>query len=211
MCIRDRVCTLIEESEALQCEAAEDTAASLAEALPGLRVRLLHGRMSSAEKDLIMREFKAGRSDILVATTVIEVGVDVANAGLMVIENPERLGLAQLHQLRGRVGRGPGDAYCILLYQFPLSAAGKERLKILKESSDGFAIAEKDLQLRGPGEFLGVRQTGFARFRIADLARDADLIETVGLSAERLLERHPEVVAPLLSRWVGQGLHYVGA
>ncbi|MEW6038053.1 MAG: ATP-dependent DNA helicase RecG [Pseudomonadota bacterium] len=205
------VCTLIEDSEALQCEAAENTAASLAEALPGLRVRLLHGRLSSAEKDLIMREFKAGRSDILVATTVIEVGVDVPNAGLMIIENPERLGLAQLHQLRGRVGRGPGDAYCVLLYQSPLSAVGRERLKILKESSDGFVIAEKDLQLRGPGEFLGVRQTGLARFRIADLARDADLIEMVGLSAERLLEHHPEAVPPLLSRWVEQGLQYVGA
>ncbi|QJD29743.1 ATP-dependent DNA helicase RecG [Methylococcus geothermalis] len=205
------VCTLIEESEALQCEAAENTAASLAEALPGLRVRLLHGRMSASEKDLVMQEFKAGESDILVATTVIEVGVDVPNAGLMIIENPERLGLAQLHQLRGRVGRGPGEAYCILLYQSPLSATGKERLKILKESSDGFVIAEKDLQLRGPGEFLGVRQTGLARFRIADLARDADLLETVPRNAERLLECHPELVAPLLGRWVDHGLHYVGA
>lgn len=205
------VCTLIEESEALQCEAAANTASSLAQALPGLRVRLLHGRMSAAEKDSVMQEFKAGESDILVATTVIEVGVDVPNAGLMIIENPERLGLAQLHQLRGRVGRGPGDAYCILLYQPPLSAIGRERLKILKESSDGFVIAEKDLQLRGPGEFLGIRQTGSARFRIADLARDADLIETVGASADRLLERHPELVTPLIDRWVGQGLHYAGA
>ncbi|MDD2769465.1 MAG: ATP-dependent DNA helicase RecG [Methylococcus sp.] len=205
------VCTLIEESEALQCEAAENTAASLAEALPGLRIRLLHGRMSSTEKDSVMQEFKGGRSDILVATTVIEVGVDVPNAGLMIIENPERLGLAQLHQLRGRVGRGPGDAYCILLYQPPLSAVGKERLKILKDSSDGFVIAEKDLELRGPGEFLGIRQTGLARFRIADLARDNDLLDAVTANAERLLERHPELVAQLLNRWVEQGLQYVGA
>ncbi|AAU91730.1 ATP-dependent DNA helicase RecG [Methylococcus capsulatus str. Bath] len=205
------VCTLIDESEALQCEAAANTAASLAQTLPGLRIRLLHGRMSAAEKDGVMREFKAGESDILVATTVIEVGVDVPNAGLMIIENPERLGLAQLHQLRGRVGRGPGDAYCILLYQPPLSAIGRERLKILKDSSDGFAIAERDLRLRGPGEFLGVRQTGLARFRIADLTRDADLIETVSASAERVLEHHPELVAPLIDRWVGRGVHYAGA
>jgi ATP-dependent DNA helicase RecG len=205
------VCTLIEESEALQCEAAANTASSLAQALPGIRVRLLHGRMPAAEKDSVMQEFKAGGSDILVATTVIEVGVDVPNAGLMIIENPERLGLAQLHQLRGRIGRGPGDAYCILLYQPPLSAIGRERLKILKESSDGFVIAEKDLQLRGPGEFLGIRQTGLARFRIADLARDADLIETVGASADRLLKHHPGLITPLIDRWVGQGLHYAGA
>lgn len=205
------VCTLIEESEALQCEAAANTAASLAQALPGLRVRLLHGRMSAPEKHSVMQEFKGSGSDILVATTVIEVGVDVPNAGLMIIENPERLGLAQIHQLRGRVGRGPGDAYCILLYQPPLSASGRERLKILKESSDGFVIAEKDLQLRGPGEFLGVRQTGLARFRIADLARDADLIERVGASTEHLFECHTELITPLIDRWVGQGFHYAGA
>ncbi|MDF9393144.1 MULTISPECIES: ATP-dependent DNA helicase RecG [Methylococcus] len=205
------VCTLIEESEALQCEAAANTAASLAQALPGLRIQLLHGRMSAAEKDSVMRAFKAGESDILVATTVIEVGVDVPNAGLMIIENPERLGLAQLHQLRGRVGRGPGSAYCILLYQPPLSTIGRERLKILKQSSNGFVIAEKDLQQRGPGEFLGVRQTGLARFRIADLTRDADLIETVGASAEHVLKHHPELVTPLIDRWVGRGLHYAGA
>ena len=199
------VCTLVEESEALQCEAAEKTALALAEALPQVRVALVHGRMKPAEKEEVMARFKSGGAGLLVATTVIEVGVDVPNAGLMVVENPERLGLAQLHQLRGRVGRGPGDSHCVLMYQPPLTAGAKERLGILRETSDGFAIAEKDLQLRGPGELLGVRQTGQVQFRVADLARDADLLDPVKLVAEALLKDVPEAVEPLLLRWLGEG------
>jgi len=199
------VCTLVEESEALQCEAAEKTALALVEALPQVRVALVHGRMKPAEKDAVMAQFKAGEADLLVATTVIEVGVDVPNAGLMVIENPERLGLAQLHQLRGRVGRGPGDSHCVLMYQPPLTVGAKERLGILRETSDGFAIAEKDLELRGPGELLGVRQTGQVQFRIADLARDGGLLDQVKLVAETLLKDAPEAVEPLLQRWLVDG------
>jgi len=199
------VCTLVEESEVLQCEAAENTALALADALPKVRVALVHGRMKSAEKDAVMARFKAGEAGLLVATTVIEVGVDVPNAGLMVIENPERLGLAQLHQLRGRVGRGPGDSHCVLMYQPPLTQGAKERLGILRETSDGFVIAEKDLELRGPGELLGVRQTGQVQFRVADLARDGDLLDQVKLVAEALLKDVPEAVEPLLRRWLGEG------
>jgi ATP-dependent DNA helicase RecG len=196
------VCTLVEESEALQCEAAEKTALALVEALPTVRVALLHGRMKAAEKESVMARFKSGESGLLVATTVIEVGVDVPNAGLMVIENPERLGLAQLHQLRGRVGRGPGDSHCVLMYQPPLSVGAKERLGILRETNDGFIIAEKDLALRGPGELLGVRQTGQVQFRIADLARDAELIDQVKLVADALVKESPEAVDPLVRRWL---------
>jgi ATP-dependent DNA helicase RecG len=199
------VCTLIEESEVLQCEAAEKTAEALAETLPQVRVALLHGRMKPAEKDAVMLQFKAHEADLLVATTVIEVGVDVPNAGLMIIENPERLGLAQLHQLRGRVGRGQGDSYCVLMYQPPLTVGAKERLGILRETNDGFVIAEKDLQLRGPGELLGVRQTGQVQFRIADLERDGVLLDQVKLVAENLLKNHPEAVEPLLRRWLVDG------
>ncbi|HWO99030.1 MAG TPA: ATP-dependent DNA helicase RecG [Methylococcus sp.] len=198
------VCTLIEESERLQCEAAETTAASLAASLPGIRVGLIHGRMSSAEKDSRMQAFKAGAIDLLVATTVVEVGVDVPNAALMVIENAERLGLAQLHQLRGRVGRGPGEAYCLLLYQPPLNEIARKRLDILKKSNDGFAIAECDLKLRGPGEFLGVRQAGMPQFRVADLGRDGDLIEQVAPVAEILLRDHASVIEPIVRRWIGE-------
>jgi len=202
------VCTLIEESEALQCEAAEKTALSLADALPEVRVALVHGRMKPAEKETVMAGFKAGESDLLVATTVIEVGVDVPNAGLMVIENPERLGLGQLHQLRGRVGRGPGDSYCVLMYQPPLTQGAKERLGILRETSDGFVIAEKDLELRGPGELLGVRQTGQVQFRIADLGRDGGCLDQVKAVAEDLLANHPESVEPLLQRWLSDTARY---
>jgi ATP-dependent DNA helicase RecG len=198
------VCTLVEESEALQCEAAEKTCEALAEALPTVRVALVHGRMKPADKEAVMARFKAGEADLLVATTVIEVGVDVPNAGLMVIENPERLGLAQLHQLRGRVGRGPGDSHCVLMYQPPLTAGAKERLGILRETSDGFVIAEKDLELRGPGELLGVRQTGQVQFRVADLARDGEMLDQVKLVAEALLKEAPEGVEPLLRRWLGE-------
>jgi ATP-dependent DNA helicase RecG len=202
------VCTLIEESEALECEAAENTAASLIEALPNVRIGLVHGRMKSAEKEDVMAAFKSGAIDLLVATTVIEVGVDVPNAGLMVIENPERLGLAQLHQLRGRVGRGPGDSFCVLMYQPPLTLGAKERLGILRETSDGFVIAEKDLELRGPGELLGIRQTGQVQFRIADLGRDSDLLDQVKATAETLLDHHPDSVEPLLRRWLADGVRY---
>lgn len=205
------VCTLIEESERLQCEAAETTATSLAASLPGIRVGLIHGRMSSAEKDSRMQAFKAGAIDLLVATTVVEVGVDVPSAALMVIENAERLGLAQLHQLRGRVGRGPGEAYCLLLYQPPLSEIAKKRLDILKKSNDGFAIADRDLELRGPGEFLGVRQAGMAQFRVADLGRDGDLIEQVAPVAEILLRDHASVIEPIVRRWIGEAFRFAHA
>ncbi|SMF94886.1 ATP-dependent DNA helicase RecG [Methylomagnum ishizawai] len=198
------VCTLIEESEVLQCEAAEKTAELLAAALPDLRVGLVHGRQKPADKEAAMQTFKDGQTDLLVATTVIEVGVDVPNASLMIIENPERLGLAQLHQLRGRVGRGPGEAHCVLLYQPPLSPSAKERLGILRDSDDGFVIAEKDLALRGPGELLGTRQTGQVQFKVADLGRDGSVLDEVHAVADTLLQRHPEWVEPLIRRWMGQ-------
>jgi ATP-dependent DNA helicase RecG len=202
------VCTLIEESEALQCQAAEDAAALLAEALPGLRVDLVHGRQRPAEKEAAMRQFKAGETDLLVATTVIEVGVDVPNASLMVIENAERLGLAQLHQLRGRVGRGSAESHCVLLYHAPLGDAARERLAILRETTDGFAIAERDLALRGPGEVLGTRQTGEMGFRIADLLRDQPMVPQVQRAADLVLARYPERVDPLIRRWVGEKSRY---
>ena len=205
------VCTLIEESELLQCEAAEKTAGVLAVALPAVRTALIHGRLKSAEKEAVMQAFKAGEIDLLVATTVIEVGVDVPNAGLMVIENPERLGLAQLHQLRGRVGRGPGESHCLLLYQPPLSQAARERLGILRDSDDGFVIAEKDLQLRGPGELLGTRQTGQVQFRVADLSRDGELLDPVQAVAEAMLREYPERVELLVRRWLGDSMQYVEA
>ena len=202
------VCTLIEESEALQCQAAEDTARELAEALPDLRVGLVHGRLKAADKEGVMQAFKAGDLDLLVATTVIEVGVDVPNASLMIIENAERLGLAQLHQLRGRVGRGAAESHCVLMYHPPLGQLARERLGMLRESSDGFAIARKDLALRGPGEVLGTRQTGEVQFRIADLVRDEALIPQVQALADRLLREHPELAAPLIRRWLGEKVHY---
>ncbi len=195
------VCTLIEESELLQCEAAEKTAHILQQALPDTRIGLIHGRMKSADKDRVMQAFKQHECDLLVATTVIEVGVDVPNAGLMVIENPERLGLSQLHQLRGRVGRGNLDSYCLLLYQSPLSLTGKQRLGIMRESTDGFVIAEKDLELRGPGEMIGNRQTGQIQFKIADLARDRELLDQVANAANIICNQHPEAIQPLIRRW----------
>ncbi|MDD2761795.1 MAG: ATP-dependent DNA helicase RecG, partial [Methylomonas sp.] len=197
------VCTLIEESEQLQCEAAEKTAQYLQQALPNMRISLVHGRMKAADKDRVMQAFKNGDSDLLVATTVIEVGVDVPNAGLMVVENPERLGLSQLHQLRGRVGRGNVDSYCLLLYQSPLSQAGKERLGILRTSNDGFVIAEKDLALRGPGEIIGNRQTGQIQFKIADIARDAALLDQVQEAAQLISKNHPSAIRILIERWTG--------
>lgn len=198
------VCTLIEESEALQCEAAEVTAERLKELLPQLRIGLVHGRMKPAEKADIMARFKAAELDLLVATTVIEVGVDVPNASLMIIENPERLGLAQLHQLRGRVGRGSVESYCVLMYHAPLSKQGRERLGVMRETTDGFRIAEKDLELRGPGEVLGTRQTGMMQFRIADLQRDADLLPRIHQVAADL-GTQSALNEALIRRWLGTG------
>jgi ATP-dependent DNA helicase RecG len=202
------VCTLIEESEALQAQAAEATFAELQQTLPNVRVGLIHGRMKPKEKAEIMAAFKAGKLQLLVATTVIEVGVDVPNASLMVIENPERLGLAQLHQLRGRVGRGSQESHCLLLYQQPLSETGKQRLAIMRESNDGFYIAEQDLKIRGPGEILGTRQTGLMAFRIADLVRDSALQPKVKVWAEKIRAQQPELVDPLIRRWLANAEQY---
>lgn len=205
------VCTLVEDSEQLEAQAAESVHAELSAALDGLAVGLVHGRLKSAEKQAVMAAFAAGDLHLLVATTVIEVGVDVPNASLMIIENPERLGLAQLHQLRGRVGRGARDSHCVLLYQPPLSAQARERLGILRETEDGFRIAEKDLELRGPGELLGTRQAGQMAFRVADLARDADLLPKVQHAAQTLLARHPKRAETLVARWLGAAERFAGA
>lgn len=202
------VCTLIEESEHLQCQAAEDTAVELQEALPDIKVGLVHGRMKSAEKEQMMKSFKAAEIDVLVATTVIEVGVDVPNASLMVIENAERLGLAQLHQLRGRVGRGSVESHCVLMYRAPLSQNGQARLTCLRESTDGFVIAQRDLELRGPGELLGTRQTGLPQFRVANLLEDADLLEVIPQAADDFLASTPELSEALIHRWFGHKLEF---
>jgi len=202
------VCTLIDESEVLQCRATEDTAGALAAALPGLRAGLIHGRLKATGRESVMADFAAGKLDLLVATTVIEVGVDVPNASLMIIENPERLGLAQLHQLRGRVGRGSVRSHCVLLYHAPLSPQARARLAILRESSDGFEIARKDLKLRGPGEVLGTRQTGDMQFRIADPAGDENLLPAARQTADLILERYPGHVRPLIERWLGERVEY---
>ncbi len=198
------VCTIIEESEALDARPAETTAELLREQLPGVSIGLIHGRLSSAEKEAVMGAFKAGDIALLVATTVIEVGVDVPNASLMIIENPERLGLAQLHQLRGRVGRGATASFCVLLYQSPLSQNGKLRLNVMRESNDGFFIAEEDLRLRGPGELLGTRQTGLMTFRVAQLPEHEDLLEEVSQLAERIAQLHPKNARRLMDRWTGE-------
>jgi ATP-dependent DNA helicase RecG len=202
------VCPLIEESEELRYQAAEETAAALAEALPEVRVGLVHGRMPPREKERGMYAFKEGKIGLLVATTVIEVGVDVPNATLMVIENAERMGLAQLHQLRGRVGRGAHESHCVLLYGGKLSEMARARLAAIRETNDGFVIARRDLELRGPGELLGTRQTGLAEMRVADLIRDSDLLPAVQASAETLLKSNPEAVQALTNRWVGSGERY---
>ena len=204
------VCTLVEESDSLQAQAAEATYEELAGQLAGVRVGLVHGRLPAAEKQAVMAAFKAGSLELLVATTVIEVGVDVPRATLMVIENPERLGLAQLHQLRGRIGRGSGDSHCVLLYHAPLSAQGRERLQALRHSNDGFYIARRDLELRGPGEVLGTRQTGLLAFRVARLPEHEHLLETVQSDAATLLQRYPERVAPLIERWTGERQAFAG-
>jgi len=203
------VCTLIEESESLQAQAAEDTATLLAEALSDVRVALVHGRMKTEQKEKVMAMFKAGEVDLLVATTVIEVGVDVPNASLMIIENAERLGLSQLHQLRGRVGRGSAESACVLMYHGALSDNAHERLAIMRETNDGFEIARKDLDLRGPGEVLGTKQTGLMQMRIADLQRDQALIPTVAKMAEQLFQHYPDYVDPLINRWIGQAKKYI--
>jgi ATP-dependent DNA helicase RecG len=202
------VCPLIEESEELAASAAEETVRTLAEALPTLRVELLHGRMAPKLKEDIMRRFLAGSVQLLVATTVIEVGVDVPNASLMVIENAERMGLAQLHQLRGRVGRGAHESSCVLLYRRPLSSLARARLAAIRDSNDGFCIARRDLELRGPGELLGQRQTGLAQLRVADLIRDADLLDEARTAAHSMLESVPECVSALRARWIGEQEQY---
>jgi ATP-dependent DNA helicase RecG len=196
------VCPLIEESELVDSRAASALEKELAAALPQLRIGLIHGRMRSADKEHVMRSFKAAELDLLVATTVIEVGVDVPNATLMVVENAERMGLAQLHQLRGRVGRGAQASTCVLLYQPPLSELARERLAVLRATNDGFAVAQKDLELRGPGEVLGTRQTGIMQLRVADLLRDADLLPAVIEISEELLVKAPKSIEPLIRRWV---------
>ena len=214
------VCTLIDESEAgegpgqgvrIEAQAAQTTYDALTLALPGLRVGLLHGRMKPAEKQSVMASFKAGQIELLVATTVIEVGVDVPNASLMVIENAERLGLAQLHQLRGRVGRGAEASSCVLMYKPPLSMLARLRLEVMRQTTDGFVIAEKDLELRGPGELLGTRQTGLAGFRVADLVRDAHLLPAVQQVAETLSAGAPELAGRVVARWIGSAVRFAGA
>lgn len=205
------VCTLIDDSDEVIAQAAQTTYEQLSAALPELRIALVHGRMKAAEKQAAMRAFKQGETQLLVATTVIEVGVDVPNASLMIIENAERLGLAQLHQLRGRVGRGAAASSCVLMYQAPLSLMAKQRLATMRETNDGFVIAEKDLELRGPGELLGTRQTGLAAFRVADLARDAHLLPQVRELADRLLVQSPTLADRIIQRWVGGAARYASA
>jgi len=202
------VCTLIEESEVLQCQAAEDTYKELTEAFPDLKIGLVHGRMKPDQKEQVMRAFKAAELQLLIATTVIEVGVDVPNASLMVIENAERLGLSQLHQLRGRVGRGKQASACVLMYHGQLSQNARIRLETMRKTNDGFIIAQKDLEIRGPGEVLGTRQTGLQMLKIADLQRDAHLIPKASAAAEILVKSNPEITAPLIQRWLGDASRY---
>ncbi len=202
------VCPLIEESEVLDCQAATTAAEELQQRLPSLKVALIHGRMKPDEKEKIMRAFKAGETHLLVATTVIEVGVDVPNASVMVIENAERLGLSQLHQLRGRVGRGTAVSHCVLLYQYPLSKLAKERLSVMRETTDGFKIAQRDLELRGPGEVLGTKQTGDLSFHVADLLRDSELLPTVQKAADLIVAHHTDCIEPLIQRWLANKVDY---
>ena len=204
------VCTLIEESDVIEAQAAEDVAGNLRSDLRELSIGLIHGRLKPAEKQQVMDEFKAGRIHLLVATTVIEVGVDVPNASLMIIENAERLGLAQLHQLRGRVGRGSSQSSCVLMYNPPLGDLAKQRMEIMRQTADGFQIAEKDLELRGPGDVLGTRQTGMLLFRVADLARDAGLLKMIPSAADTLLKQHPRQVDKLIRRWIGDTSRFAG-
>ncbi|MGL5799614.1 MAG: ATP-dependent DNA helicase RecG [Plesiomonas sp.] len=205
------VCTLIDESEVLEAQAAEETAADLRLQLPHLNIGLVHGRMKATEKQAVMAEFKAGALNLLVATTVIEVGVDVPNASLMIIENPERLGLAQLHQLRGRVGRGAIASHCVLLYKTPLSKTAQQRLSVLRDSNDGFIIAQRDLDIRGPGELLGTKQTGMMSFRIADLLRDQHLIPDIQKLARYLHQHYPQHSQAIIDRWLAHSTDYSNA
>ncbi|EMQ4856877.1 ATP-dependent DNA helicase RecG [Morganella morganii] len=202
------VCTLIDESDLLEAQAAQVTFDELSATLPDLRVGMVHGRMKPAEKQAVMAQFKAGELDLLVATTVIEVGVDVPDASLMIIENPERLGLAQLHQLRGRVGRGSAVSHCVLLYKTPLTQTAKLRLQVLRDSNDGFVIAQKDLEIRGPGELLGTRQTGNAEFKVADLLRDQGMLPEVQRVARHLHQNYPEQAKALIERWLPERTQY---
>lgn len=198
------VCTLIDESEVLEAQAAADTAEELQRKLPDVKIGLVHGRMKPAEKQAVMQDFKDNKLHLLVATTVIEVGVDVPNSSLMIIENPERLGLAQLHQLRGRVGRGSVASHCVLLYHSPLSKTAQKRLGVLRESNDGFVIAQRDLEIRGPGELLGTKQTGMADFKIADLVRDQRLIPEVQRIARHIHDNYPDNATAIIDRWLGE-------
>ena len=205
------VCTLIEESEQLEAQAAEATWEELKLVLPELQVGLVHGRMKPSEKQAVMQAFKQGEIHLLIATTVIEVGVDVPNASLMIIENPERLGLAQLHQLRGRVGRGSVASHCVLLYKAPLSKTAQKRLQVLRDSNDGFVIAQCDLEIRGPGEMLGTRQTGNAEFKVADLLRDGAMIPEVQRVARHIHQHYPEQAQALIERWLPETQRYTNA
>ena len=202
------VCPLVEESEALDYQDAESTYTMLKEELQDIKVGLIHGRMRAEEKETIMKSFAAGELKVLVATTVIEVGVDVPKATLMIVENSERMGLAQLHQLRGRVGRGNQQSTCVLIYHPPLSNHASQRLGVLRETNDGFVVAQKDLELRGPGEVLGKRQTGLMQFRVADLMRDAHLLPEVQRLASRILKEHPDLPDTIINRWIGQPDEY---
>ncbi len=205
------VCPLIEESETLQLQTATDTLAQLQQALPSLTIGLVHGRMKASEKAAVMNEFISGSINVLVATTVIEVGVDVPNASLMVIEHAERMGLAQLHQLRGRVGRGVAASSCVLMFSEPLSQLAKERLKVIYENTDGFEIARQDLNIRGPGEFLGARQSGAPMLRFANLEQDFALLEKARQIAPLLLNQYPEAAEQHLQRWLGSREGFLAA
>lgn len=202
------VCSLIEESENISSQAATKTAESLQKSLPALKVGLIHGRMRAENKESVMRAFQQGEINLLVATTVIEVGVDVPNASVMIIENAERMGLSQLHQLRGRVGRGAIASHCLLLYDQPLSELARKRLTVMRETTDGFRIAQYDLELRGPGEVLGTRQTGELSFRVADLVRDSELLSQVQNAAEIIMREHVEMIDPIIMRWIGSRDEY---
>jgi len=202
------VCPLIEESEVLDYQAAQASYDMLTAALPDLRIGLVHGRMRPAEKEKGMQAFKEGLIQLLVATTVIEVGVDVPNASLMIIENAERMGLSQLHQLRGRVGRGAAQSHCVLLYKPPLGRIAKERLGVLRDTNDGFVVAQRDLELRGPGELLGTRQTGLPDYRIANLSRDAGLMPQVQVTAEAIRKTDEKTAAAIVRRWLGDAGRY---
>jgi len=205
------VCSLIEESEKLNCEAAITTFQNLQKILPNITIDLIHGRMKAEEKKAIMAKFKQGITQMLVATTVIEVGVDVPNASLMIIDNAERLGLSQLHQLRGRVGRGSVESFCVLMYQDPLAQISEQRLDIMRNTNDGFIIAEQDLKLRGPGEILGVKQAGNVTFKVADLMRDYNELRTAYTTAKVIHEKYPKLIAPLLNRWISNANQYINA